>query len=308
MPKKFILSEESVNDRGYRILTGGIDLERFKKNPVMLWMHRRDDGWGINQALPIGIWENIQLEGGTLTATPKFDENDKFAQLIQSKVENDLIRGCSIGVNPVEFSTDKKHLVKGQTRATITKCEIYEASIVDMPSNKHTVRLFSTGDTDNEVPLINFNTEMADKKDEKQLTFKTEADMLAFMKEKFGFEPKAETPEAKPEGFNFKSEDEASNWFQKLFGLTPKAKESEEKKEHTAENKEVDQLKTDLQAKETEMEELKAQIEKLKGAPGAKDKKVTKETDDKKHSSGDDSFETFAAAKSTWDAVNELMD
>ena len=47
MSKSFILSEESINDRGFRVLTGGINLERFKKNPVMLWMHHRDHGYSI---------------------------------------------------------------------------------------------------------------------------------------------------------------------------------------------------------------------------------------------------------------------
>jgi hypothetical protein len=279
MAKSFILSEESINDRGFRVLTGGINLERFKKNPVMLWMHRRDDGWDLTQVLPIGIWENIRKEDGKLLADPKFDENDKFSMMIKSKVENDLIRGCSAGINPVEFSTDTKDLEKGQTRATITKCEIYEASIVDMPSNKNTVRLFSSADETKEIPLIKNNTDMADsKKDEKQLTFKSEAEALTFMKEKFGLEPKVKTPEAKPEEeFKFKSEDDARNWFQKLFGLEPKAKEPEEKKEDLKTEK-VEE--TAASKKEKEIETLKAQIETLKSGPGAENLKTTEKTDD----------------------------
>lgn len=278
MAKSFILSEESINDRGFRVLTGGINLERFKKNPVMLWMHRRDNGWDLTQTLPIGIWENIRKEDGKLLADPKFDENDKFAMLIKSKVENDLIRGCSSGISPVEFSSDPKDLEKGQTRATITKSEIYEASIVDMPSNKNTVRLFSsTGDT-NEVPLIKNNTEMPEKKDENQLTFKSEAELHAFMKKNFGLEPKVENPEGKPaEEFKFKSEDDARNWFQKLFGIQPKAKETEKEKEDLKTEK-VE--KTEDSEKDKEITQLKAQIETLKKGPGAEDLKTTEATDD----------------------------
>lgn len=309
MPKTFVLSDESINDRGYRILTAGINLERFKKNPVMLWMHRRDNGWDLTQVLPIGVWENIRKEDGKLLADPKFDENDKFAQLIKSKVESDLIRACSAGINPIEFSSDPKDLEKGQTRATITKCEMYEASIVDLPSNKNTVRLFSNTE-ENEVPLLN-NTEMAEKKDEKQLTFKSEAELQAFMKKNFGLEPKVETPETKSEEeFKFKSEDDARNWLQKLFGLQPKAKETEkeEKKELSTDEKEFETLKADLKKKDTEIQELKTQIENLKRGPGAEDKKTTEETDTKEHGSGDDSFKTYASAKATWDAVNNLVE
>lgn len=310
MPKTFILSDESINDRGYRILTNGINLERFKKNPVMLWMHRRDDGWDFTQVLPIGIWENIRKEDGKLLADAKFDENDKFAQLIKSKVENDLIRGCSAGINPVEFSSDPKDLEKGQTRATITKCELYEASIVDLPSNKNTVRLFSAAE-ETEVPFLNNNTDMADKKDEKQLTFKSEAELKTFMQKHFGLEPKVETPEAKPEEeFKFKSEDDARNWLQKLFGFQPKAKESEkEEKEDLSTDKTVEALNADFQKKESEIEELKAQIETLKKGPGAEDKKTTEETDDTKNNgTSDNSFKTYASAKETWDAINNLVE
>jgi len=306
MAKTFILSEETVNDRGYRILTKGIDLERFKKNPVMLWMHRRDNGWDLTQVLPIGIWENIRKEDGKLLADPKFDENDKFAQLIKSKVENDLIRSCSAGINPIEFSSDPKHLEKGQTRATITKCEIYEASIVDMPSNKNTVRLFTSAETA-EVPLIN-NTEMADKKDEKTLTFESEANMLVFMKEKFGLEPKVEAPEKKPEEtkqeFSFKSEEDARGWFQKLFGLQPKAKETEKK-----EDLKTEKVETEDSEKDKEIARLKAQIETFKKGPGAEDLKTTQETDEGTNKGEkQDTFQTYTSAKQTWDAIEKLVD
>jgi len=33
----FILSDESVNSYNFKVITDGIDLERFKKNPVMLY-------------------------------------------------------------------------------------------------------------------------------------------------------------------------------------------------------------------------------------------------------------------------------
>ena len=313
MAKSFIISDDSVNDRGFRILTAGINLERFKKNPIMLWMHRRDDGWDFTQVLPIGKWENIRKEDGKLLADPVFDENDKFALLIKSKVENDLIRGCSAGINPIEFSTDPKDLEKGQTRATITKSELYEASIVDLPSNRNTVRLFSSTN-ETEIPTLNNNNNMSEKSEEKQLTFNSEADLLKYMKENFGIQPKAEESKEKSqsEGFSFKSEDDARNWFQRFFGLQPKASKSEDIKSsenNSSENEELVRLKADLQKKETEIQELKTQNENLKKAPGADDKKDTKETDEGKNSSSENEvFSTYASAKATWDAVNSLID
>lgn len=303
MAKSFILSDESVNDRGYRVLTKGINLERFKKNPVMLWMHRRDDGWDFTQVLPIGKWENIRKEDGKLLADPVFDENDKFAQLIKSKVENDFIKGASIGINPVELSDDPKLLEKGQTRATITKCEIYEASIVDMPSNKNTVRLMSAQEN-TEVPLLK-NTAMAEESKDKQLTFKSESDLRAWVKEKYGIEPKAEETQEVPkvEEFKFKNETSFMSWIKETFGLQPKAKKPENENEHASED--VESLKAALKKEQDEKEELQTQVENLKGGAGASTGKVTKETDNTEFSAGEfeqaltsDDIEMYNALKS----------
>jgi len=308
MPKSFILSDEIVNDRGSRILTSGIDLDRFKKNPIMLWMHRRDDGWDFSQVLPIGKWENIRIEDDKLMADPVFDENDKFATLIRSKVENDLIKGCSIGINPKEFSEDPKFLVKGQTRATITKCELYEASIVDLPSNKNTVRLFSASEQ-TEVPLLKIDQMAETQKNEGSFSFKNENELISFMKEKFGIEPGEQNKE-KNEDFAFKSESSFFDRVKELFGLQPKDKEPEKNTQKSAtEPGDIERLKTELQVKDSKIEELNTEIQRLKSTDGASDPK-TKNVTDSNHSSGprDESFKVYASAKEAWDAVNDLVE
>ena len=60
--KRIILSDSSLNCYGYRVLTSGMSIEAFKKNPIMLYMHFRDEGspyWGDYKA--IGHWEDIHL-------------------------------------------------------------------------------------------------------------------------------------------------------------------------------------------------------------------------------------------------------
>ena len=37
--KRIILSDSSLNCYGYRVLTSGMSIEAFKKNPIMLYMH-----------------------------------------------------------------------------------------------------------------------------------------------------------------------------------------------------------------------------------------------------------------------------
>ena len=111
----FVLHDESVNTYGFRMLTGGANLEEFRKNPVMLLNH--DD-----YSLPIGRWENIRVEGGRILADAVFDEGDPRAAEVKRKVENDFIRMASIGAWPPEEKSDAYDLMlPGQTLPTVTR-------------------------------------------------------------------------------------------------------------------------------------------------------------------------------------------
>ncbi len=135
---RFKVSDESVNDAGFRILTEGIDFTSFIKNPVMLWRHERYD----SRLLPIGRWENLKIENGALTAEAVLDEFDPFAKQIKSKVDQGFINACSIGIQVLEVSMDPELMLPGQTRGTVTKCVLLEISLVDIPGNKNSVRLY----------------------------------------------------------------------------------------------------------------------------------------------------------------------
>lgn len=143
MAKTFIISDESLNTYGFWILTSGIMLEQFVKNPIMYFMHRRPNKYDENVAekLPIGIWENIRIENGKLLADPKFDLSDPFAKIISDKVNNGFLRMASLGAEPVETSSDPVYLRQGQTRETVTKCLALEASIVDIGGNMNAFAL-----------------------------------------------------------------------------------------------------------------------------------------------------------------------
>ena len=196
---RFVLIDETIVDKGFWVLILGIALERFKKNPVMYWMHQRPSRWDKKdeQMLPIGRWEDVKLETikgiKSITATPIFDEKDPFAIKIKDKVEGNFIRMASAGLRPITISDEKKYLKAGQTRATLVKSEMIEASIVDMGSNANAVRLYSDDDkvidlsneSDNTIiPILNQKTDM--KLIALKLGLKedaTEAEILAKMSE-----------------------------------------------------------------------------------------------------------------------------
>lgn len=127
----FVLSDEGVNSFGFIVRTNGIDLERFKKNPVMLHMHERESG-------VIGRWDNIRIEGVQLLADAVFDENDPIGAMVKRKVEGGFIRSVSIGIADVVKETVNDI-------ETVKSCVLEEVSIVDIPSNQNAVKLRKKG-------------------------------------------------------------------------------------------------------------------------------------------------------------------
>lgn len=132
-PGKFILSDETVkNSYGFYISTSGISLDRFNANPVMLSNHT------LSNENVIGSWQDIEVEGTQLLAVPNFDTEDDKAKLIAGKIERGFIKGASIGI-----TFDREHLKLVGDNIYLTKCELYEASIVPVPSNQNSLRLYN---------------------------------------------------------------------------------------------------------------------------------------------------------------------
>lgn len=135
---RFICSDETLNSYGFYVLTAGIDTRRFLQNPIMLWNHSRSYG-SKNDVLPIGCWKDIKIEDGKLTADAVFDEKDDFARQIAGKVNDGIIRACSIGIRVLTTSAESQYLKPGQTRETVIACELKEISLCDIPANGNAV-------------------------------------------------------------------------------------------------------------------------------------------------------------------------
>lgn len=151
--KSFVLSDESVNTYGFRLLTSGCDLEQFKRNPVMFYNH---DEWDA----PIGRWENVRIEDGKLLADPVFDLEDERGRKISGKVDRNFLRAASVGLRIVEQSDDPAVMIPGQKYPTVTKWQLREASIVGIGANHNAIRLYDAND--NIIPENEF-TSLFDK-------------------------------------------------------------------------------------------------------------------------------------------------
>lgn len=115
MAKEAIISTPRLNSYGTRVLTEGIDTEQYKKNPVLLFMHRR----GSVKDMPIGRIENLRVEGDTLYGTPVFD--------------NDLDEDAPLPEHPTPLLADEARLAMEANRFIVrVPAEIYDTRLEEV--------------------------------------------------------------------------------------------------------------------------------------------------------------------------------
>ncbi|QFG53644.1 hypothetical protein [Chryseobacterium sp.] len=132
---KFTLNDETkINQFGFRVSNSGLDLERFRANPVIL------DNHSNSNLSVIGRWENIQIEGHLLTAEAVFDDADPNAKEIGRKVAQGFIKGSSLGLNPYSMSN---FVIAPDDTYDLVKSEVLEASIVPIPNNANAIKLYA---------------------------------------------------------------------------------------------------------------------------------------------------------------------
>ena len=226
--KQFIVSDESINSYGFRVLTDGIDTSRFLKNPIGLFNHS-DEWMDDNYAGPIAKWSDLKLEGTQLLATAEFAVDDPKGKIIANKVDKGFLNAASIGFRVIETSEDPELMLPGQKYPTVTKCQLVEISIVDVPSNENACCLYDDND--------------------KRIELKDSSDLLKLK----GFTPKAPAPQENL-NLNMKKVILAANLLGlgKLFGLKAPQLETEQEVEFTPE------IQTELNNKRVELETLKA--------------------------------------------------
>jgi hypothetical protein len=153
---RFTISDESINRYGYRILSSGMSTTSFEKNPVVFYNHGTYN-------LPIGKGHDLRHElDGSITLDIDFDQEDEQALAVQKKAERGFLNACSVGIDVLETSTDTTVVLAGQTRPTVTRCELLELSICGIPGNRNALRLngIHTQDIEDILPTINHQQEL----------------------------------------------------------------------------------------------------------------------------------------------------
>lgn len=147
--KEFCLTDNSVNVYGYRLLTEGLDLAQYKKNPIGFMMHEREGGVLVK-------WEDFRTEGDKLFGKPVINLSHPKGEAIAAQVENGFINAASMGKIICLAATDDASLkMEGQTGPTVTKWFPREISFVDIPGNHNALaNLYDIND--NELNLADF--------------------------------------------------------------------------------------------------------------------------------------------------------
>lgn len=154
--KRVRITNERLNSYGTRVLTAGMDVSQYERNPVLLYMHERGQ--------VIGYVKDLKVDSDEVTGELMFDEASELSVRCKKQWEFGSLKMVSVGIDVLELSEDKKHLVEGQTSPTITRSKLFEVSVVDIGANDDAIVLMRDGkrlemgkDGESPLPKLNHN-------------------------------------------------------------------------------------------------------------------------------------------------------
>lgn len=183
--KRVRITNDSLNSYGTRVLTAGMDIEQYRRNPVLLYMHERGN--------VIGYVKDLKAEDGEVTGELMFDEASGLSVRCKKQYEFGSLKMVSAGLDILETSEDPALLVQGQTSPTVTRSKLFEVSLVDIGANDDAIVLQKDGkkitlgrDSECPLPLLNNNNQKQKQMEQKQMALQlglpetaTEAEITA---------------------------------------------------------------------------------------------------------------------------------
>lgn len=123
-----ILSDESLNTKGFIVLNDGLDWRRYRNNPIML----RNPNTGEHQGQPIGKIVNIRLEKGLWLGDLVFGSSP-LARQAEKDYDDGILNAVSI--------YGPSRIVERNGRRMAIRFEVWEISLVNVPSNPNAVAI-----------------------------------------------------------------------------------------------------------------------------------------------------------------------
>ena len=137
-----VASTPAVDRDGDRVHPAGLDLENYRRNPVLIYGHNYQDPYAV-----IGKAAEIVVDEMGLRIRPELREpatDSDPMHIIKALWEQGLLRAASIGFRPLQVMGNN---FGGKD---ITQAELLEVSLVPIPANQTALRLAakSLDDTD----------------------------------------------------------------------------------------------------------------------------------------------------------------
>src|SRR5262245_61415041 len=134
-PAEFVLSDGSIDRMGDVIDQSGWVLDNFRKSPIALFNHDRDQ--------VIGKWANVGVRDGKLVGELELAEpgTSPLVDSIRALVKQKILRAVSVGFKPLKSEplTDKADKNFGPFR--FVKTELLECSLVSIPANPNALAI-----------------------------------------------------------------------------------------------------------------------------------------------------------------------
>lgn len=126
---RVVASTDAVDSWG-EILEQTWNLERFQKNPIVLYQHDRRE--------PIGTAEDVGVEDGVLKATLVLAPAgvSETADKAWALIEEGILRTVSVGFMPADVRYEKRN---GKDVVVLANNELREISLVSIPANPDAV-------------------------------------------------------------------------------------------------------------------------------------------------------------------------
>lgn len=166
--KRVRITNERLNAYKTRVLTSGMDLTQYERNPVLLYMHERGQ--------VIGYVKDLKVEGDEVTGELMFDEATELSVRCKKQWEFGSLKMVSAGLDIIELSDDKQYLVEGQTRPTVTRSKLVEVSLVDIGANDDAIVLMKDGQRlemgkggESALPKLNQHINQEEDMDKKEI-------------------------------------------------------------------------------------------------------------------------------------------
>ena len=125
----FVMSEEKVDRDGEVVVLDGLDINEFLKNPQLFYNHE-------SRNYPIGLVKSIRREGNRLIGDIWLNQITEESKIVKQLIDAGNLKTGSIGFSVSEANYNDKDGIY-----YLSKSELYEFSICNIPSNTGSVRI-----------------------------------------------------------------------------------------------------------------------------------------------------------------------